>query len=265
MRFGARVAVVIPALNEERSIGWVVAAIPEWVDEIIVVDNGSTDRTAEVARAHRARVVSEPRRGYGSACLAGIAALGDPDVVVFLDGDFSDHPAEMSLLVDPIVRGEADLVAGSRVLGQRERCALTPQARFGNWLACLLIRLLWDARYSDLGPFRAIRTSVLKHLEMRDPDYGWMVEMQIKATREGWRVKEVPVSYRRRIGKSKVSGTLKGVVGAGTKILLTIFLFALDSLCRGCPGSERPITPLDDVDHPEGLPQLGKASDSCNQ
>lgn len=227
MRFGAKIAVIIPALNEERSITQVISAIPAWVDDIIVADNGSTDRTAEAARALGARVINEPHRGYGSACLAGIAAVGDSDVIVFMDGDFSDHPEEMHLLVDPIVRGEADLVAGSRVLGDRERGALTPQARFGNWLACGLIRLFWRASYTDLGPFRAIRATTLKHLQMRDPDYGWMVEMQIKATHEGVRVKEVPVSYRRRIGRSKISGTIRGVIGAGTKILLTIFKFAL--------------------------------------
>lgn len=228
MRFGAKVAVIIPALNEERSIGQALSAIPAWVDDVIVADNGSSDRTAEVARSRGARVVTEPRRGYGAACLAGIAALGDPDVVVFLDGDFSDYPEDMGRLVDPILRGEADLVAGSRILGEREPGSLTPQARFGNWLACNLIRLFWGARYTDLGPFRAIHAATLKDLQMRDLDYGWMVEMQIKATRAGYRVEEVPVRYRRRIGKSKISGTIKGVIGAGVKILLTIFKLALD-------------------------------------
>jgi len=227
MRSQATVAVIIPALNEEEAIGKVLAAIPNWVDDVVVVDNGSTDRTAEVACECGARVVSEPRRGYGSACLAGIAALDEPDVVVFLDGDFSDHPEEMPSLVAPILDGEADLVIGSRVLGQHEPGALTPQARFGNRLACTLIRLLWKVSYTDLGPFRAIRHSTLKRLDMRDRSYGWTVEMQIKAAQEGLRVREVPVSYRRRIGRSKVSGTVKGVLGAGTKILSTIFLAAL--------------------------------------
>ncbi len=230
MRFGARIAVIIPAFNEKKSIWKVISAIPDWVDDCIVVDNGSTDGTGEVARARGARVVRELRRGYGSACLAGIAALDYADVVVFLDGDFSDHPEEMAVLVDPIVNNEADLIAGSRTLGRREAGSLTPQARFGNWLACMLIRLFWKADYTDLGPFRAIRASSLKRLGMCDRGYGWMVEMQIKATRAGIRVREVPVSYRRRIGKSKVSGTIRGVIGAGTKILLTIFLAALDSL-----------------------------------
>jgi len=223
MRNGAKVAVIIPALNEEQSIGKVVAAIPQWVDDVIVADNGSTDQTADVARAHGARIASEPRRGYGSACLAGLAVLNDPEVVVFLDGDFSDYPEEMARLVDPITSGEADMVIGSRVLGRREAGALTPQARFGNWLACTLIRFFWGVHYTDLGPFRAVQYSRLKHFSMRDRDYGWSVEMQIKAAREGIRVREVPVRYRPRIGKSKVAGTFKGVLGAGWKILFTIF------------------------------------------
>lgn len=224
MRAGARVAVVIPAYNEERAIGRVLAEVPAWVDQVIVADNGSEDKTREVARRHGAQVVIEPTRGYGSACLAGIAHLDSPDIVVFLDGDYSDYPHEMGLLVDPIVTGEADCVLGSRILGSREPGALTPQARFGNWLACALIRLLWQVEFTDLGPFRAIRYGALVRLDMRDPDYGWTVEMQIKAVRAGLRVREAPVSYRRRIGQSKVSGTVKGVVGAGTKILGTILL-----------------------------------------
>lgn len=230
MRNQNRVSVIIPVLNEETSIGKVLSAIPPWVDEVVVVDNGSTDRTAEVARSHGARVVVEDRRGYGSACLAGLKSLSDPDVVVFLDGDFSDDPGEMALLVDPIASGEADLVIGSRGLGNREPGALTPQARFGNWLACKLIRWLWKVQYTDLGPFRAIRASALRRLGMHDPNYGWTVEMQIKATRFNLRVREVPVCYRRRIGKSKISGTVKGVLGAGSKILSTIFLAAIDSI-----------------------------------
>lgn len=230
MRNETIVAVIIPALNEERSIGKVISEIPGWVDDIIVVDNGSTDRTAAIASAHGARVVTELRRGYGSACLAGIAALKNPGVVVFMDGDFSDCPREMARLVDPIMKGESDLVIGSRVLGAREPGALPPQARFGNWLACTLIRWFWKIRYTDLGPFRAVRYATLKHLNMSDCDYGWAVEMQIKAARERMRVREVPVPYRRRIGTSKVSGTFRGVIGAGTKILVTIFLSAIDSL-----------------------------------
>ena len=227
MRHGARVAVVIPALNEAEAIGSVLSAIPEWVDDVVVADNGSTDRTAAVARAHGARVVAAARRGYGSACLAGIAALHDPDIVAFLDGDFSDHPEEMPLLVDPIANGQADMVIGSRVLGRCEPGALTPQARFGNWLTCALLRLFWRVRQTDLGPFRAIRFRALRSLGMRDPDYGWTVEMQIRAALRGLRVVEAPVSYRRRIGKSKISGTLRGVVCAGTKILWTVFRAAV--------------------------------------
>lgn len=222
MKNNASIAVVIPAYNEERSVGRVIADIPPWVDQIVVCDNGSTDRTADVAIEHGARVVFEPRRGYGSACQAALAALDPVDVVVFLDADYSDHPGEMGLLVEPILRDEADLVIGSRVRGQRERGSLTLQAQFGNWLACLLIRWVWGVVYTDLGPFRAIRFASLKELGMRDRDYGWTVEMQVKAASYGFRALETPVSYRVRIGKSKISGTLRGVMGAGTKIIYTI-------------------------------------------
>jgi glycosyltransferase involved in cell wall biosynthesis len=229
MRRNTKISVIIPALNEESAIAKVLSAVPGWVDEVIVVDNGSTDRTVEIARRGGARVMLEARRGYGSACLTGLASLQDTDIVVFLDGDFSDYPNEMDRLVDPIISDQADMVIGSRVLGNRERGALTPQARFGNWLSCLLMRLLWKTTYTDLGPFRAIAYPALKTLDMRDPNYGWTVEMQIKAARKGLRFIEVPVSYRKRIGKSKVSGTVKGVILAGTKILFTIFVAALGS------------------------------------
>ncbi|MCP4639273.1 MAG: DUF2064 domain-containing protein [bacterium] len=242
MRDGARIGVMIPALNEERAIGRVLDAIPEWVDRRVVVDNACTDATAEVARARGADVVNEPERGYGAACLAGIAALeacaDPPHIVVFLDGDFSDSPGEMDQLVDPILRREADMVIGSRVARDCQPGALTPQARFGNWLSCALMRMLWGVRYTDLGPFRAIRLATLKALEMADRDFGWTVEMQVKAAKRGFRYGEVPVSYRKRIGTSKISGTVKGVFAAGTKILYTIFREALSG-GRSTPCRER--------------------------
>lgn len=231
MRDGARVAVIIPAFNEERAIGRVLAEIPAWVDQIIVADNGSTDATARVAAACGAQVVHEPKRGYGSACLAGLAALGPVQVVVFVDGDYSDYPAQMERLVEPILAGRAELVIGSRVRGRRQPGALVPQARVGNWLACLLLRLIWGARFTDLGPFRAVRREALERLAMSDRGYGWTVEMQIKAARLGLACGEVPVDYRRRIGLSHISGTLGGVAAAGAKILYTIFKYAL----RGGP------------------------------
>jgi len=231
MRGNANVAAIIPALNEENAIAKVLSEIPEWVDDIVVVDNGSTDSTVERAQRNGARVMVETRRGYGSACLTGIGLLHDTtDIVVFLDGDFSDYPNEMSRLVDPIINNTADMVIGSRVLGNRERGALTPQARFGNWLSCLLMWLFWRARYTDLGPFRAIAFTALKTLDMADTNYGWTVEMQIKVAKKKLRFMEVPVSYRKRIGKSKVSGTVKGVLLAGSKILFTIFMLALNGL-----------------------------------
>ena len=223
MRGGAVIAVVIPVLNEEQAIGEVLAAIPRWVDDVVVVDNGSTDGTARVVRTKGARLVTEPVRGYGAACQAGMRALRATDVVVFIDGDFSDRPEEMERLVDPIVGGQADLVIGSRVTGRREAGALSAQQRFGNWLACRLMRWFWGARYTDLGPFRAIGRAALERLDMRDRGFGWTVEMQLKGVRLGLRIQEVPVSYRRRIGVSKISGTLSGVVQAGCKILFVIF------------------------------------------
>ncbi|NUM66068.1 glycosyltransferase family 2 protein [candidate division KSB1 bacterium] len=225
-----KVAVVIPACNEERAIGKVVAAIPQPpVSAIIVANNNSSDHTAAVARAAGAQVVEEPQAGYGAACLTGVNAAAQlgADLIVFLDGDYSDYPEEIPALIAPIVAGEADMIVGSRVLGQRERGSLTPQQRFGGWLACQLMKLFWGARYTDLGPFRAIAMPALKRLNMQDRDYGWTVEMQIKAARAGLRVQEMPVRYRKRIGVSKVSGTVKGVVLASYKILWTIFKYAL--------------------------------------
>ncbi len=239
MRHNARITVIIPAVNEETSIGSVLSDIPNWVDEVIVADNGSSDNTMQVAAEHGARVVEEPRPGYGSACLRGIAALNPCDVVVFLDGDYSDFPEQMDRLVDPIVANETDMVIGSRVLGQHEPGALTPQQRFGNQLACLLLRLFWGVRYTDLGPFRAIRHSSLMTLGMCDPDFGWTVEMQIKATLQGLRAIETPTDYRKRIGTSKISGTVRGVVLAGHKILSTIFTSAFRYYLSGENSSAR--------------------------
>ena len=220
----ARVALLIPALNEEASIGHVLSSLPEGVfSQIVVVDNGSTDRTAEVARALGATVVREPRRGYGRACLAGLAALeANTDTVVFMDADSSDVPEEAGRLLEPIVSGSADLVIGSRVLGQAEPGALAPHQRFGNRLATSLVAWLYGFRYTDLGPFRAIRADRLRQLGMRDCDFGWTVEMQVRALRCGLRVVEVPVSYRRRIGTSKISGNLRASLAAGWKIISTI-------------------------------------------
>lgn len=222
MRSGQRIGVVIPALNEADAVGKVIGDIPAWVDRIVVADNGSTDATAEVARAAGAVVTHQPEPGYGAACLAGIAALGAVDVVVFVDGDYSDHPEDMADLVDPIATGSADFIVASRVAGTREQGALTPQQVFGNWLATTLIRLIWRTRYTDLGPFRAISREALESLAMADRTYGWTVEMQIKAAEQGLRIREVPARYRRRIGISKISGTIKGTVMAGIKILSII-------------------------------------------
>jgi glycosyltransferase involved in cell wall biosynthesis len=223
-----RISVLIPAFNEEASIVRVLADLPaEMLHEIVVVDNGSTDRTAEVARLAGARVVQEPRRGYGQACLTGIARADHPDIIVFLDGDYSDHPEELPQVLAPILEGRADMVIGARVPGKREPGAMLPQALFGNWLATTLIRLLWGFRYTDLGPFRAITRESLQRIGMRDTNFGWTVEMQIKALREGLRIVEVPVSYRRRVGVSKITGTIRGTVSAGYKILWTIARYAM--------------------------------------
>ncbi len=220
-----RIVVLIPALDEERSLPSVLAEIPRpLIEEVMVVNNGSRDRTPEVARAAGATVIAEPRQGYGQACLTGIAALASnpPDIVVFVDADYSDRPSELPTLIEPILTERAEMVIGSRVLGEREPGALAPHARWGNWLATWMIRLLYGVRFTDLGPFRAIRYDTLLALEMRDRDYGWTAEMQAKAASAGVPSTEVPVSYHRRIGRSKITGTVKGTVMAGWKIITTI-------------------------------------------
>lgn len=221
--------VVIPALNEDKSLPLVLRDLPA-VGRVVVVDNGSIDGTAQAARNAAAIVVSEPQRGYGAACLRGLAQIEklaseggkSPAVVAFVDGDYSDYPELLPELVAPIVNGHADFVLGSRLLGSREPGAMPAQSIFGNRLACFLMRVLFRARYTDLGPFRAIRYEALKRLGMEDRNFGWTVEMQIKAARAGLRIQEVPVAYRRRIGQSKISGTVVGSVRAGYKILYVI-------------------------------------------
>lgn len=225
-----RICAIIPVFNEQESIALVIGDIPgSLVTEIIVVDNGSTDDTAEVARAAGATVIGEPRRGYGQACLTGIehARRQNHQIIVFLDGDYSDHAEEISLILEPILERGYDMVIGARSPHKREPGAMLPQALFGNWLATGLISLIWNARYTDLGPFRAIRADALDRIGMSDTTWGWTVEMQIKAARDGLRWLEVPVSYRKRIGTSKISGTVVGSVKAGWKILYTIARYAL--------------------------------------
>lgn len=236
-----KVAVVIPALNEENAIGQVVAEIPRrfivpqannehqeiTVSEVIVADNGSTDQTRRVAESAGARVVREDRRGYGSACSAGVRAVKEADVIVFVDGDASDDPREMADVVGPIVRNQADLVIGSRVNDHLEDGALTPHQVIGNRVATTMIYLLYGVKLTDIGSFRAIRLSALHELEMGHPTFGWPVEMVVKAARKNYRIVEAPITYRRRIGQSKVAGTLKGSVLAGYHIIKTILQYAL--------------------------------------
>lgn len=222
--------VIIPAYNEEQSIGLVLDEIPkDWVRNVVVANNNSTDRTGEVAEKHGAKVVFQAEPGYGNACLKAMEFIVQqetkPDIIIFLDGDHSDYPEQLPEVVKPILDGEADMVIGSRALGKSESGSLTPQQIFGNWLATVLLRLFYGVKFTDLGPFRAIRYESLLQLNMVDRNYGWTVEMQIKAAKQKLRSIEVPVDYRVRIGESKVSGTLKGTIGAGYKIILTLFKY----------------------------------------
>ena len=228
------IAVVIPALDEEDAIGSLLADIDRGlIRDVIVGDNGSRDATAIVAERGGAEVVHVRERGYGAACAGALARLRDDvEVVVFMDADGSDDPAEVWNVVQPIVEGRADFVIGSRPLGTIEKGALTPQQRFGNWLATRLIALLFHHRYTDLGPFRAIRRNLLDRIDMQDRRFGWTVEMQIRALQLGARIEEVPVRYRRRVGRSKISGTVTGVIKAGWWILYTIFKYARRSSSR---------------------------------
>jgi len=223
-----KIDVVIPAFNEENSINRVLQDIPaDLVREVIVCNNASTDQTAEVARANGATLVHQPIRGYGNACLKGLEHIANkpipPDIVVFLDADYSDYPEEMHQLVAPILNDGMDMVIGSRALGEMESGSMTPQQIFGNWLATNLIRFFYQYEFTDLGPFRAIRYDQLLAIDMQDKTYGWTVEMQVKAAKMKMKCIEIPVTYRKRIGFSKVSGTIKGTILAGHKILWTIF------------------------------------------
>ena len=222
--------VIIPAYNEEKSIGNVLRDIPkDWVREVVVCNNGSTDQTAKVARENGATVQDQPNPGYGNACLKGIEYLHQkpiaeqPDIVVFLDGDYSDYPEQLPALVAPILDQNMDLVIGSRANEDLEKGAMTPQQVFGNWLATNLIQLFYNYKFTDLGPFRAIKWQQLIALDMQDQNFGWTVEMQVKAAKMKMRCIEVPVKYRQRIGVSKISGTIRGTILAGHKILWTIF------------------------------------------
>jgi glycosyltransferase involved in cell wall biosynthesis len=230
---GARIGVVIPTRNEAQALPMVLRAMPPFVDAVAIGDHRSTDGTAQIGRDHGAIVVEVDGPGYGRACLAAVAALPPVDIIVFIDGDAADDLSAMIRLVEPIVDGQADFTLGSRVLGRRESGALTPQQVFGNWLACSLIRLVWGERFTDLGPFRAVSCREFERLGMADLNFGWTVEMQIKAARKRLRTIEIPVDYRRRIGVSKVSGTLGGAVRAGVKILWVIGREALSPMRQG--------------------------------
>jgi len=221
-----RVSVIIPTHNEAEAIGRVLADVPSsLITEIIVVDSNSTDGTQDLARSMGARVISEPRRGYGRACLTGLANAENPDVVVFLDGDYSDRPSELPILLSPIIEGRADITLGSRFNFKSNPEALPWHQSFGNRLAAGLIRLLYGVKISDLGPFRAARAEVLRAVDLQEKTYGWAVELILKGAIHGFRILEVPVSYYPRVGKSKISGTVKGTIGAAWFILSRIVFF----------------------------------------
>jgi glycosyltransferase involved in cell wall biosynthesis len=231
-----RVSVIIPTHNEAQSIGRVLADLPaDIVTEVLVVDSNSTDGTPEIAARMGARVLQEPRRGYGRACLTGMAAASSPDVVVFLDGDYSDRPDELPLLLAPIIEGRADITLGSRLGKQSVQGALPWHSAFGNRLAAAMIRILYGLRISDLGPFRAARADVVRRLGLQENTYGWAVEIILKGTLAGFRIVEVPVSYYPRIGKSKISGTLSGTVGAAWFILFLIVRYCFRHRRAGTP------------------------------
>jgi len=233
-----RVSVIIPTRNEAQAIGRVLADIPlDFVNEVIVVDNHSSDETPAIAARMGARVISEARRGYGRACLTGLACASAPDVVVFLDGDYSDRPAELPLLLAPITAGRADITIGSRLAGPRSPGALPWHALFGNWLAASLITRLYGLQISDLGPFRAARAEILRAVELEETTYGWAVELILKGAIRGFRIVEVPVSYHPRIGKSKISGTLRGTIGATWFILSLIARYYFRREKSNVPGS----------------------------
>lgn len=224
----AVIDVIIPAYNEENSIAQVINDLPkEKIREIIVCNNNSSDRTHEVATNAGATVLLASKQGYGSACLKGmeyIAAKSNlPDIIVFIDGDYSDYPEQLPLLIKPILEEDMELVIGSRALGNLEKGSMTPQQIFGNWLATTLIKRIYGYNFTDLGPFRAVKYDSLLKINMEDPDFGWTVEMQVKAAKLGMNCKEIAVNYRQRIGVSKISGTIKGTILAGHKILWTIF------------------------------------------
>ncbi len=224
------IKVIIPAYNEQDAIPKVISEIPSIVSEIIVVDNHSNDETATAAKNAGAKVLYQPQRGYGYACLEGMRYIQEqvdkPDIVVFLDGDYSDFPVELLKLVEPIVDGKCDFVVGARVAELRESGSMTPQQVFGNWLATYLMKLFFKSTFTDLGPFRAIRYETLLSLQMEDKTYGWTVEMQLKVLKKNIKYLEIPVRYRNRIGISKVSGTLRGTVMAGVKVIGWIFKYS---------------------------------------